>query len=171
MPKKYKVTNTTIRAPRLNPRTGKDMRTAIERVGHGVSIRLAQNEQIIIQPQRARLFDTITEGMLRLRDGKFISIEEIGDVGDVLRNHAAGSNKDVFAPDSLAQVELDITHPAGRKARATAIGEDTYEQQRGKEVDGAVNPDGDPNFFVKADKNIKRKMRAPQAEEAATEEK
>lgn len=169
MPKKYKITNTTIKPPRPHPRTGKDMRPAVERVGHGVSIRLGENDQIIVQPQRARLFDTLTEGMLRLRDGGFINIEEIGDVSDVLKNHVAGTKKDVFAPDAAASAAiLDSTHPStDRLARSVAMGEDRHVQASGKEMDGAINPDGDPNFLVKADKNIKRKPRASAEEPAA----
>lgn len=160
MPNKYKVTNTTIKDPRINPRTGKDMRSAVERVGHGVSIRLGAQEQVILQPHRARLFDNITEGMLRLRDGKLIAIEEIGDVSDVLKNHVAGTKKDVFAPDAAVTATLDNVHPSSdRKAKAVAMGEDGHVQASGKEVDGAVNPDGDPNFLVRADKNLKRKQR------------
>jgi len=172
MPNKYKITNTTIKLPRLNPRTGKDMRTAVERVGHGVSIRAGANEQIIIQPHRARLFDNVSEGMLRLRDGKFISIEEIGDVSDVLKSHVAGTKADIFAPDKAAQATIldDVHKSVGRQAKVAPIGEDTHSQDSGKETEGAVNPDGEPNFFVKADKNLKRKMRAPQFE-AHVEEK
>jgi hypothetical protein len=135
-----------------------------------VSIRLGANEQIIVQPQRARLFDTLTEGMLRLRDGGFINIEEIGDVSDVLKNHVAGTKKDVFAPDAAASVtKMDDTHPAtDRLARSVAMGEDKHVQASGKEMEGAVNPDGDPNFLVKADKNIKRKPRVS-AEEAPSD--
>lgn len=173
MPSKFKVTNTTIKKPRINPRTGKDVRSAGDRVGHGVSIRMNVNEQIIIQPQRARLFDSLSEGMLRLRDGGFISIEEIGDVSDVLKNHVAGSKKnDVFAPDSAYTegVKLDDKHPlADRKARAMPMGEDSYAQAGGREVEGAINPDGEPNFLVRADKNMKRKMRTTEEAHTAPE--
>ena len=152
---KYKITNTTIKQPRLHVKTGQDVRSCVERVGHGITIRTNDNAHHIVQVNRSKIFDHLTEGMLRLHRGNFIAIEEITDVSEVLRNHT-------LEPRRAAPGQEVITHVSAenRMAKASEMGTDSHEQRGGKETDEAVNPDGDPNFVVRADKSFKRKQKA-----------
>jgi len=168
---KYKITNTTVKAPKLHPKTGADLRSAVERVGHGITIRPNNNEHIIIQTNRSRIFDHVNEGMLRLQRGKFIRIEEIEDVSEVLKNHTLGNKDDARA---AVRGSSEDVHAAveNRIARASEMGNDSHEQRGGKETEEAINPDGEPNFVVRADKSFKRKQKVekPQLSEEVTAE-
>jgi len=162
---KYKITNTTIKAPRINPRTGLDMRSAGERIGHGVSYITDDGKKVIVQVNRPSIVDHLNEGMIRLKRGKFVEIEEIDDVSSVLKKHTLNAQRDILTPSEHVKVE-DVSHPAAdRAARVVEMGLDDHSQKSGKEIEGAINPDGEPNFFVKADKNMKRKTKASDVKE------
>lgn len=166
MSKRYKIVNTTIKAPRPHPKTGVDQRSQVEKVGHNVSFRLDNNDRVEVERHRPRIVAHVNEGMLRLRKGGYIRIDPIDDVTEILQKHTLGNKKaDLFEPDEGVKSSLDdiaeVSHPAAerRVAKAVQMGEDSHEQKSGKEVEGAINPDGDPNFVVKADKNMKRQKR------------
>ena len=156
---RYKITNTTVKEPKINPKTGKDIRKAGDRMGHGVTVRTNDGGHHTIQAGRSKIFDQVNEGMLRLRRGKFVSIEEITDVSEVLKNHTLDPRRE-SAPAEDTSKEVSHVSVENRMAKATEMGKDGYGQQGGQETDEAVNPDGDPNFFVKADKNFKRKLKS-----------
>lgn len=172
MSKKYKVINTTIKKPIINPKTGADMRPTINRVGHNVSFRLDTGERVEVERHRPRIVPHVNEGMLRLQRGGYIRIESIDDVTDILQKHTLDSKKpDLFKPDDHVKsegrnetVESEVAHSSASKVKAVQMGEDTYAQRSGAEMEGAINPDGDPNFVVKADKNAKRSKKGAQPE-------
>jgi hypothetical protein len=146
---KYKITNTTIKAPRLNA-DGVDVRKAIEKVGHGVSFRDDKNGLIAIHARdNPRIMNEVSEGMYRLQAGGLISIEEIDGVAAVLRDHA--QSRTANAPVSEAG------QPAkGDDGRRRAVvnemgkGNEASSPESTQEYPGAVNPDGAPNFVVTA---------------------
>lgn len=156
--KSYKVINTTVKPPKLNPRTGQDLRPMTDKVGHNVKFITNDGKEVIVERHRPRIVDHINEGMLRLQRGKFIRIEEIDDVTSVLKKHSFQSNDKLLEPDEVVKEEI-IAHPASekRQAKAVAMGEDSYAQKGGKETEGAINPDGEPNFLVKTDQVLKKK--------------
>jgi len=163
--KRYKIVNTTVKKPRLHPKTGEDLRPTVEKVGHNVAFRSDTNERIEVERHRPRIVSHVNEGMLRLQRGGFIRIEEIDDVTSVLQKHTLdGKKPDLLAPDENARLDDIVAHPsAERVARAVKMGEDDYKQKSGKETEGAINPDGDPNFVVRANKNMKRKQRTAES--------
>lgn len=157
---KYKIINTTIKPVRAHPKTGVDQRTWTEKLGHGVQFRSPQGEIIKVDTNRPRITDYLNEGMLRLQRGEFIRIEEIGDVTEVLKKHALTKESklsSVLEPDEAATNSIAHSAAAERqRAVAVEMGKDnTVARGEGH----MVNPDGDPNFVVRADKNLKRKSR------------
>jgi hypothetical protein len=113
--------------------------------------------------------------MLRLQRGGFIRIEEIGDVIEVLKKHTLnkdGKLSSILDPDE--HVTNSIAHnSAAERVRATAV-EMGNDNTVARGENSMVNPDGEPNFVVRADKNLKRKQRfeqeAPATEPAAPTE-
>lgn len=165
MSSKYKIINTTIKPPRPHPKTGDDLRTAVEKVGHNVKLRLGPTEEVIVERHRPRIIDKLDEGTLRAQRAGFIRIEEVGDMTEIFKKHTlsagADATKELFTPDVNAPQNVDNAHRSKdrREAKVTEMGKDTHTQDSGKEEEGAVNPDGDPNFLVKADKSLSRKPR------------
>jgi hypothetical protein len=158
MANRYKIVNTTIKEPRIHPKTGVDLRTKRDIVGHNVSFRLDTGERLEVERHRPRIVSHINEGMLNLQRGGYIKIEPVDDVTTMLKQHTLGSKKlDALAPEESVKSAED--GEKSRLAYAVQMGEDTYEQRSGKETEGAVNPDGDPNFVVRADKNMKRQKK------------
>lgn len=171
MSKKFKVINTTIKKPITHPKTGADLRSAVQRVGHNVSFRLDTGERVEVERHRPRIVSHINEGMLSLQRRGYLRIEAIDDVTDILQKHTFDSKKpDLFKPDDNVKSEGEteaVKAPAQEeafKAKAVQMGEDDYKQRSGAEMEGAINPDGDPNFVVKADKNTKRSKKGAQPE-------
>lgn len=156
---KYKIINTTVKKPRLGP-GGVDLRSWTEKLGHGVQFRNAAGEIVKVDANRPRITDFVNEGMLRLQRGGFIRIEEISDVTEVLKKHTLskdGNLTSLLDPDEA--VANSIAHnSAGERVRASAVemGKDNTVARGEAHM---VNPDGDPNFVVRADKNLKRKQR------------
>lgn len=168
----YKVINTTVKPVKAHPRTGQDLRNATERVGHNVKFITDSGKEVIVERHRPRIVDSINEGLLRLQRGGFVRIEQIEDVTEILKKHSFKSNEALLSPDPAVQ-ELISAHPASTKrtAKAVAMGEDTHSQKSGSEMEGAVNPDGDPNFLVKTSDILKKKNKkeTPVAVEAPFE--
>ena len=163
--KKYKIINTTVKPPKLNPRTGADMRTMTDKVGYTVSVRTDKNEMIMVDKLRPKIVDHLNEGMLRLMRGGFIRIEQIDDVTSILKQHTLNKkDPDLFTPDSAVVAEMP-THPSVTNKKdkdAAKVSEMGYSDPAAEKVaaegDG-INPDGEPNFVAKTSKNLKRKHR------------
>lgn len=154
---RYKVINTTVKKPRLDPVTKKDMRTAGERVGHSISIRLLGGQSVMVTPQREGIVPYVDEGMLKLvREGKIV-IQKFGDVTQVLADHALTSKAVAAAEPKNPARSAD--HGTGRAqdqrnvAHAVEMGRDDYREGTSTEYAGATNPDGNPNFLVTATKD------------------
>jgi len=164
--KKFKIVNTTVKAVRKDPVTGNDTRSASERVGHPVSFLNDKGEIVMVTQSQPRIIEALNEGVLHLSRGGYIRIEEIDDVVTVLKNHVDNTsrNTDLFAPDQAAQASQPTAKNEDRTAKAKEMGLDNYAQASGKEMDGAVNPDGDPNFLVTAPRTPKKKERVGTAE-------
>ena len=167
--KKFKIVNTTVKPVRKDPTSGADLRTTTEKVGHAVSFVDQSGGAVMVTQAHPRIVDTLSEGILRLNRGGYIRIESIEDVVTVLKNHVDSTTKktgaDIFSPDSVfTETNSDVAHTSQRVAKAKEMGLDTHAQTGGKEYDGAVNPDGEPNFLVTASAKVKRKERADTAE-------
>ena len=150
--KKYKVTNTTVKE---RPKDGPDKRTLLEKEGYRVQFRKnTDSHPIQLYPKHKR--HTIIdwepdEGMLRMARGGMISIDEIGDVTEALKDHTL--REDATAKVSRpkqSNIESAGTPYDKGKAKAVEMGKPDQPQRSGLEMEGAVNPDGDPNFVVKA---------------------
>lgn len=137
---KYKVTNTTVKPVRRDIH-GADTRPAVERVGHPVKFKDGDADNApdrILQSGQHCIVSHVNSGLLGLQRGGFVRIEKIDDISTALREHAYDG-----------KAVQTRTKPK-RKATAVEMGKDTYSQRSGSEHEGAVNPDGDPNFLVKA---------------------
>jgi len=169
MTSKYKIINTTIKPPRPNPRTGEDMRPAVEKVGHNVKLRMGPTEEIMVERHRPRIINSLDEGILRAQRAGFIRIEEIENVNEVLKKHTLSSedkSEVLFSADEHAGIADLHATTSRRGAKAVEMGKDTYAQNAGTESSEAINPDGDPNFLVRADKSVARKTRPVNREES-----
>lgn len=159
---KYKVINTTVKPPKLN-KSGVDVRSWTEKLGHGVQFRNTTGDIIKVDTNRPRITDYLNEGMLRLQRGGFIRIEEIGDVTEVLKKHTLnkdGKLSSILDPDEHAANSI-AHNSAAERVRATAV-EMGNDNTVARGENSMVNPDGEPNFVVRADKNLKRKQRFEQ---------
>lgn len=128
MQRQFKVTNTTVKPQRVV--NGRDERTAIEKVGHPVSFSDEKGKPIMLQQGQVTVVNELDSGLLNLKRGGFVRIEEIKDFADVLSEHT-------YKP-TTHQVNAEI-----RKGKVVPSG------TKGIEED-AVNPDGEPNFVAKA---------------------
>lgn len=155
--KRYLLSNITVKAPRINPQTGKDERTAIERGGHAISYRDAQDRVMLIQPNSTpHIVSDLNEGILRMHHEGLMGVKEVKDFSEILAmRQAAGERTErrgVKKPQTPAFREE--AKPAGRRqARAVEMGQDSSRQRQeadASESQGAVNPDGEPNFVVRA---------------------
>lgn len=169
--KKYKLINTTIKKAKIHPKTGKDLRTAVEKIGHPVKIRKENGQEIYVDRHRPRIVDEITEGMLSMHRGKYIRIEEIADEGDIWKKHVLGKNEDIFEPDELAKnAPKEQPKPKTEKLGKVAEMGTPTSPHATAESEG-VNPDGDPNFLVKAGKTIQKHEKRQTARKEAKQSK
>jgi hypothetical protein len=137
MTEKFKVTNTTVKPQRIDPATKSDQRSALEKRGHAVQFRDESDRPIMLQAGQSTIVSRLDAGLLGLQRGGFINIEKIDNIADALKQHS-------YQP-SNHQKNAEI-----RKAKANQMGMENYKTAGGSEYEGAVNPDGDPNFLVKA---------------------
>lgn len=157
--KRYLIYNATRMEPKFCPKTGEDLRTTRQRVGHAVSIR-DRNDDVKLIPAGGRpaLVDEITPGMLALASpdeygNVHIRIKEVDDVMEALKDHvmpakAAPVRQQAF-PGGVPP-NSPTPAPVARQAKAVEMGKDTHTQAGGSEHEGAINPDGNPNFLVRA---------------------
>lgn len=148
--KRYKVINTTIKAARLNEQ-GRDTRTASERVGHAVGIRLDNGKTVMVTPTRPAMLPFINESILRRAREGMLEIQQISGIEDALKEHTLSVKKP--APRAAEQETAETVLSNMEKAptvHAQQMGFDVPPYGASKEYDGATNPDGEPNFVVKA---------------------
>lgn len=155
---KYEITNTTIKAPRIDPKTKKDARSVLERVGHAVSLRENESTRPIpLYQNRRTIVPTVTEAMLRLKNGGMISIKPIEDITTALKDHTIGGDSRRLGQEVRNEI-MNSGHSedvAIKKASVVEMGKDTYSDSKSMDNSDAVNPSGEPNFVVKAS-NSKR---------------
>jgi hypothetical protein len=155
---RFKLVNTTVKKPKLHPKTGADLRTAIERVGHDVEVILNSGVPLRIEKHRPRIVDHLNEGMHRMETYGYIRIDPIEDVTQVLKNHVMVTKDSILKPDENVKYE-EIMKPAEdrKEAKISMMGESSSEDVKKMESknEGAVNPDGEPNFSVTASKDMK----------------
>lgn len=155
--KRYMVTNNTIKPKRVDLENGRDMRTTEEKVGCFVSFTGDSNRSVMLaahpdHPSHFAIVSDVNDGMLRLERMGHVKIEEIDDITQVFKKHT------VIDPLPPVTEEPRLKRDENR-VRATEMGQDTYQQKGGVEHEAAVNPDGDPNFVVRASRGRKRKER------------
>lgn len=139
---KFKITNSTIKPPRMVG--GKDVRSAVEKVGHPVQFRDAQDRIIMIMPNKFRIVSEVSEGMMGLQRGGFVQIEEVKDMATALKDYSYSQRQERM------KAAAEAKESSAKAAHAVEMGKDSHQSKSGSEHDGAVNPDGDPNFLVKA---------------------
>jgi hypothetical protein len=168
----YKLTNTTVKPPKRDPKTGVDLRTMLEKVGHVVSFRGRNNESVMVGQNKSHILYELTEGIIGLQRGGHVSVERIDDVMTLLAQHtnkpaaratapqaAVADNPMAKEPDSSEASDYAEIPSSERMASAIEMGLDDHKQKGGSEYEGATNPDGEPNFLVTASKKISRKAR------------
>ena len=132
---KFKVTNTTVKPQKVVD--GKDLRSATEKRGHAVSFSDERNNPVILQAGQSTIVSNVDGGLLGLQRGGFVKIEPLKDITSALEEHA-------YKPTA------HVHNQNARKAKAAQMGLEDKTLKGGAEHEGAVNPDGDPNFLVKA---------------------
>jgi hypothetical protein len=153
--KRYKLINTTVKPPKLHPRTGQDLRSTVDKVGHSLEVILDNGASVIIDKYRPRIVDHVNEGMHRLQRTGLLKIEVIEDVTAMLKPHVLDGTKDsILKPDENVKYEAPV-HPAAeaRAVKIVLMGEKAVEPTG--DMEGAINPDGEPSFVVKATKDMK----------------
>lgn len=154
----YRIINTTVKKPRLD-KQGKDVRTAVERVGHAVSFKGDRGQDIILSATRSVILKDLDEGLLGLQRGNYVRIEQIKDVAEALKQHAEeGTEARSERTKAAAAKRAD-----GRRAKAVEMGETPDLPDADDEYEGAINPDGKPNFVATAKKKTKKKSASKKA--------
>jgi len=150
----YRIINTTIKPPRRG-RDGKDARTAVERVGHPVTFRNKDDRNVILMPKRSVITHHLDEGLLNLQRGGFVKISKIDDITTALEEHKL----ETTTAKKAAKKAAKKSSASKRNASAVQMGEDKHgsDKKTDSEYEGAVNPDGPPNFVAVVKK--KRKAR------------
>lgn len=172
--KRFKLVNTTVKPPRLHPKTGADLRPAVERVGHDVEVILDNGSPLRVEKHRPRIVDHLNEGMYRMQRGGFIRIEEIEDVTAILKKHTMDHKDSMLKPDENVKYE-ELAHQTVENKTAKAVLMGATSSEDAKKLDskseGAVNPDGEPNFVVTAPRDMKvTKKVKPVREESSSED-
>lgn len=173
---KYKVTNTTVKPPQIDPKTKKDMRKMVEKVGHVVTFVDNTGRKHTLYQHKPVIVSEVNQGILNLQAGGFVKIEKVDDITDVLKTHATKTHKAPAAPKPenapMSPLEFDgpfkdsdsaeetpnmgeplSNHGLNRRAHAAEMGLSSKSSDI-TESD-AVNPDGTPNFAVTAKHNVK----------------
>lgn len=153
--RRFRVTNTTVKKPKYN-KEGKDVRTVTEKVGHAVQWRDEKDALIQLYPSRSKIVDKILPSIQSLADGMYVKIELIDSIGKVLAEHTQRESE----ARSKARTEAKKKRKKSKKAKAVEMGKDGHGQGSGTEHEGATNPDGDPNFLVKAPRGGKKKKKS-----------
>ncbi len=178
--KRYLVHNNTIKPSRVDPKTGKDVRSLLEANGHAVEFRTKSRDQpyLLLPNQNPVILSELDEGIINLVRGGYLRLEEVDDIVSALKVHSIG-NKSEPRSGATASTPTSVSAAAGtgqpalfedttvgaRKydeldhTRAVEMGRDDYAQAGGSEHESAINPDGNPNFLVRAKTNPKGRQR------------
>lgn len=171
--KRYIIANATRKEATFCKKTGKDLRSIDQKKGFVVSFRDREDRQHLLHPDRQPvIIDEVTSGILQLKANGHITIKEVTDIMEALKEHAAPpkvrptalvrdvANAGATAPQEERGLfpEQDAA-PGERQARAVQMGEDKHVQRGGNEHEGAINPSGNPNFVVKAPTGDKQQNR------------
>ena len=146
---KYEVRNTTVKPVRKDA-SGKDLRSAAERVGHPVQWRDTQDRVQVLAVGRHKIVSEVDNGLMSLARVGFISIIKLKDISVALKAHTfKSSDARPSARDTKATAAKEAGSPG--KAKATEMGRQDHSQisEATGEYEGAVNPDGQPNFVAK----------------------
>ena len=174
MRQKYQVRNIT-RKPK--PAQGPDTRTTIEKRGHFVAYRNAQGNNVMLRPDEVKIINEPNEDIISLVTTGYLSCEPLKDITDALQNHTGStSRKKKGNPEADTTAELAQATAIGnraRQARASMMGETqnskgvtelehtSRPRKPAPELEGAVNPDGTPNFTVTASRDsVPKRQRA-----------
>lgn len=139
----YKITNTTIQPKRLDPRTGKDLRTTTERVGHAVQWTDSKGDIVMLRPKSSPYYTTsLPEQIIALVRLGHVAVEKEADglFSAIRQQHSiTGVTKDVAALQPKAEAPEE-TKPL-TKVKAIMMGMDGASEEK-----DPVNPDGPDNF-------------------------
>lgn len=150
---RFKVTNTTVKAPRKD-KHGKDLRSTTERVGHPVQFRDENDRIVTLQAGSATIVGKVDGGLLGLQRGGFIQISKVEDIAQELKAHSFQERP------SRAQIKQQMRSNSTEKtATVSKTGFEKPASEKGEEYEGAVNPDGAPNFLVTAKRGGNRRSR------------
>jgi hypothetical protein len=157
--KKYLVYNETRKEA---PKSGRDTRTTAQKVGHSLSfVDHTGVNRILVAGGRPVMVDKVPPGLFALampdeNGDVHVRIREVDNIVEALKEHAAPVRqvpvRQKAFPEGVPPVGVNPrSQPVGeRQAKAVEMGQDTHQQRGGSEHEGAVNPDGDPNFLVRA---------------------
>jgi hypothetical protein len=155
--RRYKITNTTIKEPRLGP-AGKDQRKLQEKNGYVVQFRDEIGNIRRVTPEKwggnPVMVTTLSEGLYDMFNKGLIDIVET-DISQALKRHTLTkkSEGDAVVPEPVKVAA------AGEKKRASAAEMGEVLSEKAKEIayGSATNPDGPDNFTVTASKKKKSK--------------
>jgi hypothetical protein len=151
MQEKFVITNTTVKAPRVDPRTKQDTRSLSERNGYSVSYRNAKDSVVVLRASEHRIVTEVPDSVYGLENEGLVSVRKLKDVADELQAHAFSTRRTAKKPEVPAFQDQEPPRPEGGKrlARTVEMGQDGHRGAESPE-DGAVYPDGKPNFVVTA---------------------
>lgn len=155
MRQKYQIRNIT-RKPK--PAQGPDTRTTIEKRGHFVAYRNTAGNNVMLRPDEVKIVNEPNEDIISLVSTGYLECVPLKDITDALESHTSksgNSRRKKTDQEADTAAELNFATAQGQKsrqARATMMGE-TQNTKGVTELEGAVNPDGTPNFTVTATKD------------------
>lgn len=161
MQEKFVITNTTVKQPRIDPKTKQDSRTLSERNGYSVSYRDKNDSVVMLRATEHKVVTEIPDSVWGLENEGLVSIRKLKDVSEELQAHTFSKRerrgvKPAEAPATdpttgAPAFKDEEPRPAGGKrlARAIEMGKDGHRGAESPES-GAVHPDGEPNFVVTA---------------------
>lgn len=157
MQEKFVITNTTVKQPRIDPKTKQDGRSLSEKNGYSVSFRDKKDQVVLIRATEHKIVTEVPDSVYALENEGLVSVRRMSDVADALKDHTFSGKRErrgVKAPEPEAPAPAfkeEGERPAGGKrlARAVQMGEDGHRGAESPE-DGAIHPDGKPNFVATA---------------------
>lgn len=153
---RYQIQNTT---KKPKPPTGPDTRSLIERNGCFVQYRDTRGNNVMLGVGGVKIVNDLTEDHIALIDQGHMSAVEIKDIAQALKKHAGPAPK--RGVDAKLGTDIEDQRSGKKHARvgkAALMGETQNatgisELEQVPEYEGAVNPDGTPNFTFTAKKN------------------
>lgn len=158
--KRYKITNTTVKAFRSDSK-GNDLRPIPERVGHAVQFPAGPRMELkTLYANQSVIVDDIGDAVLKLFRRGIISVDTISNIADELKGFVYQKPAEAAAAQSETQLipggEIaanDSADSAQGFAHAELMGSPVSEER-------LVNPDGEPNFVARAPSGgMKKKVR------------